>query len=114
MKNIKEQTQLPGINIPAYIADFSTISLPKYWGGKVIKSSIDPNDLYIEPITSNIDEAIASKPVEVDNIEMDAFHAISIYNKIVDELETEHLWLRTPDLQGVLNTAGMILKQEEF
>jgi len=45
---------------------------------------------------------------------MDAARSIAFYQQISKRFNTDHLWLRTPDMQGPLNTAGLVLNQEEF
>jgi hypothetical protein len=43
---------------------------------------------------------------------MDGARALRLYLEISASLATDRLWFRTPDMQGPLNTAGLILDQQ--
>jgi hypothetical protein len=45
---------------------------------------------------------------------MDAHHALRLFREVSTTLQTDGLWLRTPDMQGTLNTAGLVMNQEEM
>jgi len=111
--NLREQATLPGLNLPAVFADYGTISTARYFGGNV-KGGSDGVSIYIEPAAQSIDEAMALTPRPVDDLEMDAARGVGVFRRVQKALQTDHLWLRTPDMQGTLNTAGLVMNQEEL
>lgn len=113
IKNLEHQALLPGINMPTFFADFGTTSTAKYWGGKEKVDSTGTN-WFITPAASTILEALKLTPLKIDHSDMDAYTAICLFNQIKEKLSTSHLWLRIPDTQGPLNTASLIIDQENF
>jgi hypothetical protein len=109
--NLKAESEMPGANMPVIFADWGTISTAKYWGGEV---KISDEYIFVEPAAQTIDEALALSPRPVDDPEMDAYKAVARYRAVSESLGTDALWLRTPDMQGTLNTAGLIMNQDEF
>ncbi|MSR65630.1 MAG: hypothetical protein EXS18_07610 [Verrucomicrobiae bacterium] len=112
-KSLEVQARLPGLNLPSIFPDYGTISVPRYWGGKALLSDETGNP-HIEPAATTIDELLALQPLPVDDPRMDAFRALRLHRQLCDALRTDRLWFRTPDMQGTLNTAGLILKQDEL
>ncbi len=113
VENLKDQARLPGVNIPTLIADFGTVTTAKYWGGKAYRDSTGEN-ISIERAAKSVDEALAINPKRVDDPEMDAALGIKFYREVCRRLNTSHLWLRAGDLQGPLNTASLVMSDEEF
>jgi uroporphyrinogen-III decarboxylase len=113
VENLKDQARLPGVNIPTLIADFGTVTTAKYWGGKAYRDSTGEN-ISIERAAKNVDEALAIEPKRVDDPEMDAALSIKLYRDVCRRLNTSHLWVRAGDLQGPLNTASLVVSDEEF
>jgi hypothetical protein len=111
--HLQAQARLPGMNLPSLFCDWGTVSTAKYWGGKVQFDSTGGN-IFINPIAQTIDEALARAPFAVDDPSMDAAHSLSLFQQLSHELQTDALWLRTPDMQGTLNTAGLVMDQEEM
>ena len=107
----RQQAELPGMNLPSLFPDFGTISTAKHWGGQIIPPR-DGAMIYIEPVAQSVEEALAIEPRCVDDPDLDAARAARLYKEVADELRTDALWMRTPDMQGVLNTAGLVLQQE--
>lgn len=103
----------PGMNFPTFYADLGTITTAKYWGGVVRPATADCN-IFIAPAAQTLGEALALTPLPADHPEMDAARAIRLFERLCARLDSDLLWLRTPDFQGVLNTAGMVLEQEEL
>ncbi|MBN2089158.1 hypothetical protein JW964_06080 [candidate division KSB1 bacterium] len=112
-ENLKHQATLPGVNLPAFLADFGTISTAKYWRGQYHFDSTGKN-IFIDPIARTIEDALTIEPFPVNHSEMDAIRSINLFNEISSKLNTKYLWLRTPDVQGPLSTAGLVLDQEEL
>ena len=111
--NIESQASLPGINVPAFFADFGTISTAKYWGGNARFDSTGDH-IFIDPVVTSCRDALGIKPRPADAPDLDAALALGLYRAVCRELDTQDLWLRMPDLQGPMNTAGMIVNQEDF
>ena len=109
--HLADQVGLPGASMPVVIPDWGTISTAKYWGGSSRFDSTGGN-IFIDPVAQTIEEALALQPRPVNDPDMDAAQAIGFYRALVDRLQTDILWLRTPDMQGPLNTAGLVLNQE--
>ena len=112
-RNLEEQARLPGVNLPTFFADFGTISTAKYWGGKPRFDSTEDN-IFVDPVAGSVEAALAIAPLPIDHPDMDAARAIQRYRAACEKLNTESLWLRMPDFQGPLNTAAMVVNQEEF
>ena len=112
-KNLEFQAGLPGINLPSFFADFGTISTAKYWGGSDHFDSTGEN-IFIDPAAQTLDEALKLKPLPVDHPEMDGAHGLRLYHQLCQALQTDALWFRSPDMQGTLNTAGLVMNQEQL
>lgn len=112
-RNLRHQATLPGLNLPALFADFGTVSTARHWGGKPRFDSTGGN-IFIDPVAQNLDQALALAPLPVDHPDMDGPLAVRLFHALCERLDTDSLWLRTPDMQGPLNTAGLVLNQEEL
>ncbi|MGC9347175.1 MAG: hypothetical protein ACP5JG_03460 [Anaerolineae bacterium] len=110
---LKSQAALPGVNLPSFYPDWGTISTAKYWGGKPRFDSTGGN-IFVDPVARTVDEALALDPLPLDDPTMDARHALELWRARSDRLATDALWLRSPDMQGPLNTAGLVMNQEEM
>lgn len=93
---------------PAFFPDFGTISMAKPWGGRV-RSGQD-GAAYIEPVAGTVDEALRIEPGE----NADAHRAVEMYHELRRRTGIENLRFKTPDFQGPLNTAAMIVRQDEL
>jgi hypothetical protein len=111
--NLKAQATLPGVNLPSFYANFGPISTAKYWGGTARIDSTGGH-IFVDPVADSAREALAITPLPIDHPEMDAALAIQLYKEMCERLPTESLWLRIPDLQGPLNTAGLVVNQENL
>lgn len=105
--------ELPGFNLPYFAADFGTVSTAKYWGGTPRRDSTGGN-IFMDPVAQTLDEALPLSPAPIDAPDQHAARAIRLFRQLCNELGTDALWLRTPDMQGPLNTAGMVMNQEEL
>jgi hypothetical protein len=110
---VRRLTALPGSNVPTMFPDFGTISTAKHWGGKVVYTP-DSHNVHIEPAARTAREALAIEPRPADDPELDMAHSIRLYKALSEKLGIENLGMRSPDMQGVLNTAGLIMDQEEM
>lgn len=111
-RQLEAIADLPGLTTPCLHADFGTISTAKYWGGTPTFGS--GSNLHIEPIAANLRAALDLVPAAVADPDHDAAHALRLYHRLCAQLQSDRLWLRTPDFQGVLTTAGLIVEQTEL
>jgi hypothetical protein len=110
---LRHQATLPGVNLPTFFADFGTVSTAKHWGGTTRFPEAGGN-IFIDPVASTVTEALAIAPAPPDRPDLDAHRALRLYRALRESLPTESLWFRMPDLQGPLNTAGLVMKQDEL
>jgi hypothetical protein len=113
LAGLEAQARLPGLNLPSIFPDYGTITTARYWGGKE-RVAAETGNPFIEPVAASVEEALTLRPLPVDDPRMDAARALRLYRRVREALGTEQLWFRTPDMQGPLNTAGLILKQDEL
>lgn len=112
-ENLRAQAALPGANLPCFFADFGTVTTAKYWGGQAHFDSTGGN-IFIEPMAQSLEEALALTPKSVDDPALDGARGVRLWRELSAQLGTDSLWLRSPDMQGVLNTAGLVMNQEEL
>lgn len=111
-QHLQATAGLPGLGAPCFHADFGTISTARYWGGETEFGQ--GSNIHLKPVARNLEQALALVPAAVDDPQHDAAHALRLYHQLRERLETDKLWLRTPDFQGVLTTAGLIVEQTEL
>jgi hypothetical protein len=111
--HLEAESKLPGVQLPAFFADWGTVTTAKYWGGKARFDSTGGN-IFIDPVAQTIDEALQCKPAPVDDASQDGYHAVQLFKQVSEQLGTDALWLRSPDMQGTLNTAGLVMNQEQL
>jgi hypothetical protein len=83
------------------------------WGEKVQFDSTDGN-IFVNPMAETINQTLVMQSAQAGDAEMDAARSIAFYRQISRRVNAEHLWLRTLNMQGPLDTAGLVLNQEEF
>jgi hypothetical protein len=110
---LEAQAHLPGTNLPSFFPDWGTISTARYWGGEPRFDSTGGN-IFIDPVAQTLDEALALIPLAVDAPATDGARALRLWRDLSGQLGTHDLWLRSPDMQGTLNTAGLVMHQEEL
>lgn len=112
--NLQAQVGLAGENLPSFFPDFGAVWPAPYWGGKLVPSAADESKRFLEPVAHTIDEALELVPRAVDDPEMVAAQGLGLYRAACEQLGTEQLWYRLSGLQGPLNTAGLVLAQQEL
>lgn len=106
--NLRALAALPGVNLPSFSPDWGSVATARYWGG-VARSSSSGDLIYSDPITTSIDEALKLTSHPVDDPEQDLARAIRIFRQLRTDLYSDSLWLRSPEMLGPLNTAGLVL-----
>ena len=98
--------------LPTFWADFGTVSTAKLWGGKVIPAP-ENGGVHIEPVACTL--------ADVENLavcqsfeQSDYQQAITLYRRICERLETDQVFIRTPDFQGPMNTLALLVDQTEL
>lgn len=111
-ENILSGGNLPGFNVPRYVADLGPESMPSFWGGK--RYTYTPGKQGIEPVIFSADDVskIAAKHLPYN--EGDTARVIKIWRSISERLGTDDLECSTLDIQGPLNTASLLWQQEDF
>ncbi|MFW6146714.1 MAG: hypothetical protein ACOC7R_05210 [Planctomycetota bacterium] len=105
--------ELPGVNLPSVYPDFGTTSQALYWGCTPAGGA-DIAQPFATPAATTLDAAMELTPDPPDAPHRHAAQALALYHRLREHFATDRLYLRTPDAQGPLNTAGMILEQTEL
>ena len=105
--------QVTGENVvPTFNPDFGTVSVPAIWGGQRIPAS-QGGGIYIAPLVhsvADLEHLAAPMPFEKTDFNI----ALTLYRKVCERLESNDVFLRTPDLQGPMNTLGLLMDQTEL
>lgn len=110
--HLEAMASRPGFHRPVFWADFGTVSTPRYWGGELLHGA-DGNP-HVHAVSDSLEEVLEMEPAPVDDPHQDAELALKAYRELCQTLGTDQLLLRTPDMQGPLNTASLVLEQQEF
>ncbi len=99
--------------VPAFWADFGTISTARLWGGKELVAR-DGGGVHIEPVIRTLDEMERvipqAKPFEASDFKK----AETLWRQVCERLGSDRIFLRTPDFQGPMNTLALIMDQTEL
>lgn len=112
-RNLEHWASLPGLNLPSFYPDYGTISTAKYWGGHWHFDSTGGN-MFVDPVAPDVASALRIAPSAPDAAGSDGQQGVALYHAICQQLATEWLWLRSPDTQGPLNTAALVVQQSEL
>ena len=104
---------LPGSNVPSVYPDYGPISNALYWGC-VDTHAGEVENPHVDPAAGDLAAALEITPRRVDDPDLHAAEGLELFRRLQEHFGTEELWLRTPDAQGVLTTAGMIVDQQEL
>ncbi|MCC7204663.1 MAG: hypothetical protein IT441_06260 [Phycisphaeraceae bacterium] len=106
--------EFPGsVSLPAVTPVHGGLGTAAYWGAMKDVEPVTGQSAQ-RPAARTLDEALELTPLPADHPGMDASQAVRLYRLLSDRFETDQLWLRLPDLQGVLSTASQIVDQEEL
>lgn len=98
--------------VPVFNPDFGTVSIPAIWGGRRVPAS-KGGGIYIEPIAHSVSDLEHLAPPAAFE-ESDFNVALSLHRKVCERVESDGVYLRTPDLQGPMNTLGLLMEQTEL
>lgn len=113
-ENLSHQATLPGCNLPCIHADFGTVSTARHWGGRIRLGA--EGKPHIEPVAEDPEAILALTPRPVAAPDQDAARGLALLDAARAQLDDHagELWLRSPDMQGTLNTAALICEQTSF
>jgi hypothetical protein len=113
-ENLHAQAALPGCNLPSIHADFGTVSTARHWGGAIRLGA--EGKPHIAAVADDPAAILAIEPRPVDDPEQDAARGLELYRRAQELLGDAQggLWLRSPDMQGPLNTAALLCEQSSF
>lgn len=94
---------------PAFWPDFGTITMARGWGGRE-EVSCDGMP-FIHPAAETIEEALDLTPPDENP---DIAPAVAMFQEVKRRTGRNDLCFKTPDFQGVLNTAALVVKQDEL
>ena len=99
----------PEINMPpAFYPDYGTVTTARPWGGQVRVT--DGGHAHIVPVADNLDALLSIQPGE----NPDLAQAVRGYREVVRLTGRADVRFLSPDHQGVLNTAALVMDQTEF
>ncbi len=98
--------------LPTFWPDFGTISTAAMWGGKRLMAS-HGGGVHIEPTIRSIGE-LEKLSVRQSFAESDFALGLRLYREVCQRLESDEIFLRTPDLQGPMNTLALVMDQTEL
>ncbi len=98
--------------LPTFWPDFGTVSTAALWGGTVIPAS-EGGGKHITPAAKTLDDLASLSPRQSFE-ESDFGEALRLYRQVCERLETDQLFIRTPDLQGPMNTLALLIDQTEL
>jgi hypothetical protein len=98
--------------LPTFIPDFGTVSLPALWGGMRIEAK-DGGCVHIEPILHGTDDLARSVDPRAYE-DSDFARAEYLYREVCRLCGQDGIFVRTPDLQGPMNTLGLLMEQTEL
>ena len=97
--------------VPCFWPDFGTISTARMWGGKIMPAR-DSGSIHIEPIARNVDDLANLRHGTFE--ESDFQKAIDLHRRVCERLGTGRVFVRTPDIQGPMNTLSLMMEQTEL
>ena len=98
--------------LPTFWPDFGTVSTAKLWGGKVMQAS-NGGGVHIEPVAPTL-SMIENLTIHQTFEESDFHQGITLYRQVCERLETDDVFVRTPDFQGPMNTLALLTDQTEL
>jgi hypothetical protein len=98
--------------LPTFWPDFGTVSTAALWGGERIPAA-DGGGPHIRPVARALRD-LERLPAPVAFEESDFFKALTLYRQVCARLESNEIFIRTPDFQGPLNTLGLLIDQTEL
>jgi len=97
--------------LPSFWPDFGTVTTAAMWGGRIIPATAD-SFIHIEPAARKIADLDQLRPCAFE--ESDFQRGLDLYCQACARLGFPDVFVRTPDVQGPLNTLALILDQTEL
>lgn len=99
--------------LPTFWPDFGTISTARLWGGSETHAH-DGGGVHIAPAARTCAELERVIPRAAPFEASDFQRAVDLWRQVCARLETDQVFLRTPDFQGPMNTLSLVLEQTEL
>ena len=97
--------------LPCFWPDFGTVSTAAMWGGRIIVPH-KGQCIHIEPAARKAEELEALQPLPFEK--SDFQRAVGFYEEVRRRLGANDVFVRTPDVQGPLNTLSLVMDQVEL
>jgi hypothetical protein len=97
--------------LPTFFPDFGTVSTSALYGGRRIPGR-DGGGVHIEPVVRNLRDLEKLAPCAFE--QSDYQLAIDLYRRVCERLESDQVFIRTPDFQGPMNTLGLLMDQTDL
>ena len=95
--------------LPSFLPDYGTVSMPAVYGGRVVPAR-DGGGIHILPVARTVGDVLALAPKLFE--ETDFQRALDDHREICGRLGTRDIYLRTPDLQGPMNTLALLFEDQ--
>ena len=95
--------------LPSFFPDYGTVSTPAMYGGEKIPAR-DGGGIHIKHVAKTVDDILNLTPLDFEKTEFQ--RAIDDYREICSRLGTDEIYLRTPDLQGPMNTLALLMENQ--
>jgi len=95
--------------LPSFLPDYGTVSTPAVYGGRVIPAH-DGGRLHILPVAKTLDDTLTLTPKPFEDTDFQ--RALDMHREICKRLGTNDIYLRTPDLQGPMNTLALLFEDQ--
>jgi hypothetical protein len=110
---LKAQASLPGVNLPFVIADMDEPATGQYWGGKNRFDQARKQEATAHKADS-LERFLRVTVHPPDDPDLNASKTVRLYHTVRTRLGTDELWLQTPALRGVLDTAEQLLGRKSL
>ena len=95
--------------LPSFFPDYGTVSMPAIYGGEVIPAR-DGGGIHIKPVAREAGDLLGLAPRPFAGTDFQ--RALDMHGEICKRLGTDEIYLRTPDLQGPLNTLALLFENQ--
>ncbi len=99
--------------VPTFWPDFGTVSTARLWGGDETGAH-DGGRVFIAPAARTCAELERVIPRAAPFEASDFQKAADLWRQVCARLETDQVFLRTPDFQGPMNTLALVVDQTEL
>ena len=97
--------------LPCFWPDFGTVSTAAMWGGEIIPPEGN-RCIHIHPVAKSIADlaSLQAGPFEQSDFQ----RGLDLYQRVCERMETDAIFIRTPDFQGPMNTLALLVDQTDL